>query len=138
MSDNKGLKMLLLVFSGRSMGARVAAEVASSSSLTSDFVFGLACLSYPLHPPRRTSELRVSSLFHLGVPVLFISGKMDQFCRSDLMESTLNRMANDCTMHWMEGVDHELKLRGKVNHEVISQMCECFVQWCQSVFMAER
>lgn len=120
------------------MGARVAAEVASNSSLTIDFVYGVACLSYPLHPPRKTSELRVSPLLHLGVPVLFISGRKDSFCRTDLMESTLNRMANDWTMHWVEGADHELKLHGKVNNEVVSNMCEWFVQWCQSVFMAER
>ena len=59
------------------MGARVAAEVASNSSLTTNFVYGVACLSYPLHPPRKTSELRVSPLLHLGVSVLFISGKKD-------------------------------------------------------------
>ena len=121
------------------MGARVAAEVASNSSLTTDFVYGVACLSYPLHPPRKTSEPRVSPLLHLGVPVLFISGRKDPFCRADLMENaTLNRMANDWTMHWVDGADHELKVNGKVNNEIISNMCEWFVQWCQSVFMAER
>lgn len=121
------------------MGARVAAEVASNSSLTTDFVYGVACLSYPLHPPRKTSELRVSPLLHLGVPVLFINGRKDPFCRTDLMENAaLNRMANDWTMHWVDGADHELKVNGKVNNEIISNMCEWFVQWCQSVFMAER
>ena len=38
------------------MGAHVDAKVASNSSLTTNFVFGVACLSYPLHPPRKTSE----------------------------------------------------------------------------------
>lgn len=128
----------MCIIAGRSMGARVAAEVASNSSLTTEFVFGVACLSYPLHPPRKTSELRISPLLHLGVPVLFISGRKDPFCRPDLMETSLNRMANDWTMHWIEGADHELKLHSKVNNDVISNMCEWFVQWCQSVFMAER
>ena len=121
------------------MGARAAAEVVSNSSLTTDFVYGVACLSYPLHPPRKTSELRVSPLLHLGVPVLFINGRKDPFCRADLMENTaVNRMANDWTMHWVDSADHELKVNGKVNNEIISNMCEWFVQWCQSVFMAER
>ncbi|XP_073249400.1 testis-expressed protein 30-like [Porites lutea] len=129
----------MCVIAGRSMGARVAAEVGSNSSLTTDFVYGVACLSYPLHPPRKTSERRVSPLLHLGVPVLFISGRKDPFCRADLMENaTLNRMANDWTMHWVDGADHELKVNGRVNNEIISNMCEWFVQWCQSVFMAER
>lgn len=128
----------MCIIAGRSMGARVAAEVASNSSLTTNFIFGVACLSYPLHPPRKTSELRVSSLLHLGLPALFISGRKDPYCRPDLMDTTLNRMANDWTMHWVEGADHELKVHGKVNHELISNMCEWFVQWCQSVFMAER
>ena len=104
-----------------------------------DFVYGVACLSYPLHTPRKTSELRVSPLLHVGVPVLFINGRKDPFCRADLMENTaLNRMANDWTMHWVDSADHELKVNGKVNNEIISNMCEWFVQWCQSVFMAER
>ena len=128
----------LRLFIGRSMGARVATEVASNSSLTTNFVFGVACVSYPLHPPRKTSEIRVSSLLHLGLPALFISGRKDPYCRPDLMDTALNRMANDWKMHWVEGADHELKLRGRVNHELISDMCEWFVQWCQSVFMAER
>ena len=134
----KAVNLKLFSFKGRSMGARVAAEVASNSNLSTKFVFGVACLSYPLHPPRKTSELRVSPLLHLGVPVLFISGRKDPFCRTDLMEAALNRMANDWTMHWIEGADHELKINSKVNNEVISKMCEWFVQWCQSVFMAER
>ena len=120
------------------MGARVAAEVASNSSLTTNFVFGVGCLSYPLHPPRKTSEIGVSSLLHLGLPALFISGRKDPYCRPDLMDTALNRMANDWKMHWVEGADHELKLRGRVNHELISDMCEWFVQCYQSVFMAER
>lgn len=128
----------IMFLAGRSMGARVAAEVASNSSLTANFVYGVACLCYPLHPPRKTSELRVSPLLHLGVPVLFISGRKDPFCRTDLMETTLERMANDWKMHWVEGADHELKIHNKVNNDVISNMCEWFVQWCQSVFMAER
>lgn len=128
----------MCIIAGRSMGARVAAEVASNTSLTANFVYGVACLCYPLHPPRKTSELRVSSLLHLGVPVLFISGRKDPFCRTDLMETTLERMSNDWKMHWVEGADHELKIHNKVNNDVISNMCEWFVQWCQSVFMAER
>ena len=120
------------------MGAHVDAKVASNSSLTTNFVFGIACLSYPLHPPRKTSEFWVSSLLHLGLPALFISGRKDSYCRPNLMDTALNRMANDWKMHWVEGADHELKLRGRVNHELISDMCEWFVQWCQSVFMVER
>ena len=125
-------------FPGRSMGARVAAEVATNSSLTTDFVYGLVCLSYPLHPPRRPTELRLSSLLHLGIPALFISGTKDNLCRQDLMETVLNKMGSDWTMHWLQGADHELKIHRKHESEAISLMCDWVVQWCQSVFMAER
>lgn len=120
------------------MGARVAAEVATHSSLTKDFVYGLVCLSYPLHPPRRPTELRISALLHLGIPVLFTSGTKDTFCRKDLMEAVLNKMGTDKTMHWIPGADHELKIHSKQDSAVLSAMCDCVVQWCQSVFMAER
>ena len=120
------------------MGARVAAEIASNSNFTTDFVYGVVCLSYPLHAPRRTSELRLSSVLHLGIPALFISGTKDNLCRMDLMESVLNRMGSDWTMHWVEGADHQLGVRGKQNTELVTMMCNWVVEWCQSVFMAER
>lgn len=126
------------VFTGRSMGARVAAELATTSNLTNQFIFGVACLSYPLHPPRRTHELRMSSIIHLGVPVLFVSGTRDSFCRRDLMEKVLEKIGVDWTMHWVERADHSLNITNKPNNEVIDMMCEWMVKWCQSVFMAER
>ena len=121
------------------MGARVAAEVASHSSLTKDFVYGLVCLSYPLHPPQRPTELRMSSLLHLGIPVLFISGTKDNLCRKDLMEAVLSKMGADTTVHWVPGADHELKIHSKQESStVLTSMCDRVVHWCQSVFMAER
>jgi len=120
------------------MGGRVAAELATTSNLTKEFIYGVVCLSYPLHPPRKTHELRMSSIIHLGVPVLFVSGTKDSFCRRDLMEMVLAKIGVDWTMHWVENADHSLNINNKPNDEVIDMMCEWFVKWSQSVFMAER
>lgn len=120
------------------MGARVAAELATISNLTNQFIFGVVCLSYPLHPQRRTHELRMSSIIHLGVPVLFVSGTKDTFCRRDLMEKVLEKIGVNWTMHWVDNADHSLNINGKPNNEILDMMCDWFVKWCQSVFMAER
>jgi predicted alpha/beta-hydrolase family hydrolase len=120
------------------MGARVAAELATISDLTNQFIFGVACLSYPLHPPRKPDELRMSSLIHLGIPVLLINGTKDPFCRKDLMDNVLDKMGSDWKMHWVEKADHSLNVNNKQNNEVIDMICEWVVKWCQSVFMAER
>ncbi|EDO48462.1 predicted protein [Nematostella vectensis] len=127
------------IVAGRSMGARVAAELATQSCLTNRLIFGVACLSYPLHPPKRTSELRVSSLLHLGIPVLFVSGTHDPMCRMDLMEGkVLTRLGTNWEMRWVENADHTLNINSKSNAEVVDIMCDWVVKWCQSVFMAER
>ena len=117
---------------------RVAAELATISNLTNQFIFGVACLSYPLHPPRKFCELRMSSLIHLGIPVLFVSGTKDPQCRKDLMESALDTMGIDWEMHWIEKADHSLNINNKPNNELLDMMSQWVVTWCQSVFMAER
>lgn len=117
----------LCLFIGRLMGVRVVVEVVLNSSLIINFVFGVVCLLYFLYFLRKISEIRVFLFFYFGLFVLFISGRKDLYCRFDLMDIVLNRMVNDWKMYWVEGVDYELKLYGRVNYELILDMCEWFV-----------
>lgn len=117
----------LCLFIGRLMGVRVVVEVVLNSSLIINFVFGVVCLLYFLYFLRKISEIRVFLFFYFGLFVLFISGRKDLYCRFDLMDIVLNRMVNDWKMYWVEGVDYELKLCGRVNYELILDMCEWFV-----------
>ena len=120
------------------MGARVAAEVCTTSTLTGDFILGVACLCYPLHRPKKFTELRISHLIHLGVPVLIINGTEDSMCRMDLMDNVIEQMGSDVKIHWVHKCDHSLHIKGKMDKEIIDRVCQWTLHWCQSVFMGER
>ncbi len=119
------------------MGARVAAELATIGT-HDGFVLGVLCLSYPLHRPRRQEELRISHVIHLRVPVLFISGTRDLMCRTDLMEKVVDQIASDKKIHWVEDADHSLNVRGKCDLAALERISQLALDWCQSVFTAER
>lgn len=130
---------------GRSMGARVAAEIASTlDQHNKNFIIGLLCLSYPLHPPQKTTEQRLSSILPLGIPTLFVSGTRDKMCDQDLMETALKRLTCDWSIHWIQGGDHGMMVKGKdkkgspTNEEILQDMCRTVLLWTQSVFMGER
>ena len=56
-----------LVTGGRSSGARVACRTA------------IACLAFPLVPPRRPEKSRLPELLGVGAPVLVVQGERDPF-----------------------------------------------------------
>ena len=124
------------------MGGRVATEIASVlDAQYKRFVIGLLCLSYPLHPPNKFKEQRISSIISVRVPTFFVSGTHDTMCRVDLMENALQRLTCDCSIHWVPGGDHGLLLNGKKNQitdDNFQAVCERVVLWTQSVFMGER
>lgn len=125
------------------MGARVAAEIASMlGNHNKDFIVGLLCVSYPLHPPRKTTEQRLSSILPVKIPTLFVSGTKDAMCRADLMENALKRLSCDWSMHWVQGGDHGLLVKGKKNEAgevtLLPEVCERILLWAQSVYMGER
>jgi predicted alpha/beta-hydrolase family hydrolase len=124
------------------MGARVAAEIASTLDQHKNFIIGLLCLSYPLHPPQKTTEQRLSSILPLRIPTLFVSGTKDSMCRQELMETALKRLSCDWSIHWIQGGDHGLMLKGKEAGQtyegVLQDLCDTVLLWIQAVFMGER
>ena len=127
------------------MGARVAAEIASTlEQENKNFIIGLLCLSYPLHPLHKTTEQRLSSILPLRIPTLFISGNKDPMCHQELMETALKRLNCDWSVHWIHGADHGLSLKsknqetGQMNETILQDVCDTVLLWVQSVFMGER
>jgi len=57
-----------LVIGGKSLGGRIASQIAAGGSN----VQGLVFLGYPLHPPGRADQLRAKHLPAITVPMLFI------------------------------------------------------------------
>ncbi|HKA91546.1 MAG TPA: alpha/beta fold hydrolase [Haliangiales bacterium] len=61
---------------GRSMGGRIASQVAAAGEPGVD---GLVLLAYPLHPPDRPERLRAAHLGRIRVPILCVQGERDPF-----------------------------------------------------------
>ena len=69
-SDNK------LAIGGKSMGGRIASQVAAGGGID---LAGLVFLGYPLHPPGRPDRLRSAHLQDVKAPMLFVQGSRDAF-----------------------------------------------------------
>lgn len=66
---------LPLVTAGRSFGSRVACRTAIEQGS-----LGVLCLAFPLHPPGKPEQSRLSDLEAAdGVPVLVVQGRRDAF-----------------------------------------------------------
>jgi predicted alpha/beta-hydrolase family hydrolase len=61
-----------LVIGGKSMGGRIASQVADAAG-----VAGLVCLGYPFHPPGKPERLRTAHLAELRTPTLIVQGDRD-------------------------------------------------------------
>lgn len=69
-----GLSGLALVVGGRSLGARVACRAAAKTG-----AIGVVCLAFPLQPPGRQVESRLSELEAVALPTLVVQGERDRF-----------------------------------------------------------
>jgi predicted alpha/beta-hydrolase family hydrolase len=65
-----------LAIGGKSMGGRIASQVAAAGIA---HLAGLVFLGYPLHPPGRPDRLRAAHLPDIKVPMLFVQGARDAF-----------------------------------------------------------
>ena len=91
---------------GKSMGGRIASQVAAADATD---VEGLFFLGYPLHPPGRVDQLRDQHLYKIKKPMLFMSGTRDSFARKDLLEKVIQRIGPNAQLHWIKGGDHSFK-----------------------------
>jgi predicted alpha/beta-hydrolase family hydrolase len=67
-----------LFIGGKSMGGRIATQVAAAPEPPGDLA-GLVLLGYPLHPPGRPDKLRTAHLARVQAPMLFVQGTRDTF-----------------------------------------------------------
>jgi predicted alpha/beta-hydrolase family hydrolase len=68
------LEGLPLITGGRSAGARVACRTAAATGAEA-----VLCLAFPVHPPGKPEKSRLDELDAVGVPVLVVQGRSDQF-----------------------------------------------------------
>ena len=106
---NKKLKGNRLVIGGKSMGGRIASQVAAMPE-TAEHITALVFLGYPLHPPGRPDKLRDAHLPQITAPMLFVQGSRDAFGSADELRATIKKHNLRATLHIVDGGDHSLKV----------------------------
>jgi predicted alpha/beta-hydrolase family hydrolase len=123
----KGLELYL---GGKSMGARLAAQLVAQEVGASGLVF----LGYPLHAPGRPEHLRDQALYQLPCPTLFIEGSRDPFCRLDLLGQVLGKMPVRTDLHLIPGGGHSFESdHGALAPELMEEICRVILGWMDSL-----
>jgi predicted alpha/beta-hydrolase family hydrolase len=108
---HKKLKANRLAIGGKSMGGRIASQVAAlPSDPVTDAISSLVFLGYPLHPPGKADQLRDKHLKDIRIPMLFVQGSRDVFGTRDEIEEVRQRLQLEATLYAVEGGDHSLKV----------------------------
>src|SRR5215467_2417257 len=96
-----------LVIGGKSMGGRIASQVAASGQ---EGIAGLVFLGYPLHPPGRPDKLRSKHLPDIRAPMLFVQGSHDAFGTPGELRTVLGELDVAADLFVVEGGDHSFKV----------------------------
>ena len=108
-SQHTKLKGNHVAIGGKSMGGRIASQVAAAPESKNNLA-GLVFLGYPLHPPGRPEKLRDAHLKDVRAPMLFVQGSRDAFGTPDELRSVIKRLHLPATLHVIEGGDHSFKV----------------------------
>jgi len=100
-----------LFIGGKSMGGRIATQVAAADSALP--IVGLVLLGYPLHPPGRPTERRDKHLPAVGRPMLFVQGARDAFGTPAELAPVVESIGPSASIHVVASGDHSLKLARK-------------------------
>jgi predicted alpha/beta-hydrolase family hydrolase len=111
---HKKLKGNRVVIGGKSMGGRIASQVAAEAE-SAENISALVFLGYPLHPPGRPDKLRDAHLPRITAPMLFVQGSRDVFGATDEIRDVIKRLHLPATLYPVEGGDHSLKVPKKGN-----------------------
>jgi uncharacterized protein len=97
-----------LAIGGKSMGGRIASQVAAGG--VSELA-GLVFLGYPLHPPGQPNRLRAKHLPRIKAPMLFVQGSRDAFGTPDELRPLVTPLEPPADVYVVEGGDHSFKVR---------------------------
>jgi predicted alpha/beta-hydrolase family hydrolase len=120
-----------IVAAGKSMGGRIASQLASDGRLP---VEKLVFLGYPLHPPGKAEKLRDSHLYAIKIPMLFFAGTRDSLCKLERLTGVLNKLSAPWELNIVEGGDHSFrtpKSMGLSETEVYSHLLYDTIAWLE-------
>jgi predicted alpha/beta-hydrolase family hydrolase len=125
---HKKLKGNKLAIGGKSMGGRIASQVAAKGL---DDLTGLVFLGYPLHPPGKPEQLRSKHLPNIKAPMLFVQGSRDSFGTPEELRPLLKTLKTPCKLYEVVGGDHSLKIPKKAGsqEEVYATVQDEIARW---------
>ena len=138
LAKHRKLKSNRLVIGGKSMGGRIASQVAvarEEEPLALD-VSGLVFLGYPLHPPGQTNKLRVEHLEHIRKPMLFVQGTRDALGTPEEIQPFVKDLRPPAKIYAIEGGDHSFKAPKKLGlpqEEVYEAAMDEIVRWAVKI-----
>lgn len=123
---HKKLAKNKLAIGGKSMGGRIASQVAAGGA---GDLAGLVFLGYPLHPPGRPEKLRAAHLPAIKAPMLFVQGSRDTFGTPDELRPILKKLP--AKLYIIEGGDHSFKVPKSMGpqEEVYSKILDEIAEW---------
>src|SRR6202163_739379 len=89
-----------LAIGGKSMGGRIASQVAAGGAPD---VAGLVLLGYPLHPPGKKDQLRAKHLADIKAPMLFVQGSRDTFGTPEELRPILETLKAPAELYEVAG-----------------------------------
>ncbi|HET6893121.1 MAG TPA: alpha/beta fold hydrolase [Pyrinomonadaceae bacterium] len=142
----KKLKGNRVVIGGKSMGGRIASQVASQyhravaggsgAAAGVKDIAGLVFLGYPLHPPGRLDKMRDAHLKDVNAPMLFIQGTRDPFGTPEELRVVIKRDKLSATVYVIEGGDHSFKVpksAGVTQPQLYESILDEIVQWSRRI-----
>jgi uncharacterized protein len=131
-----GFSRLPLFIGGKSMGGRIASQVAAQHV---PGIAGLIYLGYPLHPPGKPEQRRDRHLPDITEPMLFVQGTRDPFGTADEIRALLPRLNPRTTLFEVQDGDHSFAARvsvtGKKPDAVLADIFDAvnsFIRTCAS------
>jgi uncharacterized protein len=137
-AKHRKLRNNRLVIGGKSMGGRIASQVAAATvdePLALD-VSGLVFLGYPLHPPGNPARLRVEHLEQVKKPMLFVQGTRDALGTPEEIQPFVQDLRPPAQIYAIEGGDHSFKAPKKLGlpqEQVYEAAMDEIVRWAATI-----
>ena len=127
-----------LAIGGKSMGGRIASQVAAAGI---GELAGLVFLGYPLHPPGRPDRLRAKHLPEVRAQMLFVQGSRDTFGTPDELRPIVTSLEPPADLYVVEGGDHSLKVRkaaGVCQEDIYGSVQDHIAAWLRGIATVKK
>jgi hypothetical protein len=124
----------ILIAGGKSMGGRIASQIAAGGAPVDGLVFH----GYPLHPPGRPDRMRDAHLHDITIPMLFVEGTRDPFCPLETLEKVRADLGAPNDLVVIDDGDHSFRVRkssGRSTKEALETVVHATAEWIRRRYL---